>query len=149
WPDLYVANGCGAVCNLNGFLFHNNGGTNFTQITTNIFGSLAGNARSGTWADYDNDGRPDLVVVNIANGGKYLLHNLGGGNFAQVSTAPLGTDGGNSHDGVWADYDRDGWLDLLVANFSGQNEVLYHNNRNGTFTSISAGAAPNVTSDGG
>src|SRR5207237_1396933 len=37
---------------------------------------------------------------------------------------------------AWGDYDNDGWLDLCVGNFYGENNSLFHNNRDGTFTKI-------------
>src|ERR1041385_8843418 len=66
--------------------------------------------------------------------------------FTKITTGPVVTDGGNSRGGVWGDYDNDGWIDLFVANDNGQNDFLYHNNRDGTFSKITSG--PVVTSGG-
>src|SRR6266540_1643826 len=66
--------------------------------------------------------------------------------FTKITTGPVVTDGGNSRGGNWGDYDNDGYLDLFVANDNGQNDFLYHNNRDGSFTRISSG--PVVTSGG-
>jgi Flp pilus assembly protein TadD/peroxiredoxin len=69
----------------------------------------------------------------------FLLKNVGGHAFEDV-TAKAGLDVSNnrfSFAAVWNDYDRDGWLDLYVVNDFGR-KVLYRNNRNGTFTDVSA-----------
>ena len=54
-------------------------------------------------------------------------------------------DGGQSNSGSWADYDNDGNLDLFVTNVN-ENNFLYRNNGNGTFTKIGEGA---IVTDGG
>ena len=56
----------------------------------------------------------------------------------------MGSNAADSNGAAWGDYDDDGFLDLVVANAFGQNEYLYRNNGNGTFTQILAG--PVVTS---
>jgi Flp pilus assembly protein TadD/peroxiredoxin len=69
----------------------------------------------------------------------FLLKNAGAHAFEDV-TAKAGLDVSNnrfSFAAVWNDYDRDGWLDLYVVNDFGR-KVLYKNNRNGTFTDVSA-----------
>jgi hypothetical protein len=91
--------------------------------------------------DYDNDGFDDLFVTNSNEDTKsHLYHNNGNLTFTDVS-AKAGVGGGNDPksivaDGVWFDYDNDGWRDLVVIRFG--TPILYHNEKNGTFKDVSA-----------
>jgi hypothetical protein len=100
--------------------------------------------------DYDQDGLMDLFFTNGARlpelqktGPEYyslLLHNKGDGTFEDV-TAKAGLTGaqmGFSFGVAAGDYDNDGYPDLFVANAGGN--TLYHNNRDGTFTDVTAGS---------
>ena len=99
-----------------------------------------GNAFAGMgldWGDYDNDGRLDLFVTAYANEVKPLFRNQGDGNFASVSydcglfalTAPSLTFGCK-----FADFDNDGWLDLILANGHVQsNQEAYPGLNPGTY----------------
>ncbi|HEY3176323.1 MAG TPA: FG-GAP-like repeat-containing protein [Candidatus Polarisedimenticolia bacterium] len=98
------------------------------------------------WGDYDNDGDPDLYIARngwngpAANG---LLRNNGDGTFTDVAAAAGVADPGSSFHCAWFDYDRDGWLDLVVSNgvyADGSTNQLYHNDRDGTFTNATVAA---------
>ena len=94
-------------------------------------------------ADYDNDGRLDILVLR---GGwetpqrKSLLRNNGDGTFTDV-TASSGLASGitGTQAAVWVDIDNDGFLDLFVGNENGPPQ-LFHNRQNGTFEDIAAKA---------
>jgi hypothetical protein len=59
----------------------------------------------------------------------------GTANFTRITTGPHVTDGGASFGVSWIDYDNDGWLDIYVGNAGdGENNFLYHNEGDGTFT---------------
>ena len=103
------------------------------------------------WGDYDNDGYPDLYVVDVAApltasaeqfaqapGGNRLYHNNRDGTFTDVTQhAGVGFRGVGMA-AAWADYDNDGRLDLVVTSFD--RLVLYHNHGDGTFTESTAKA---------
>ncbi|HEX3738532.1 MAG TPA: CRTAC1 family protein [Terriglobales bacterium] len=99
------------------------------------------------WADYDNDGWPDLYVPNDGQP-NYLYHNKHDGTFEEVglmSGAALSLDGkAEGSMGVdFADIDHDGLLDILVTNFVDEPNALYWNQGDKGFTDIawSAGIA--------
>ncbi|MGH2654896.1 MAG: CRTAC1 family protein, partial [Actinomycetota bacterium] len=91
------------------------------------------------FADYDNDGDQDLYVVN--DGPNRLYENDGVGVFTDVTeTANVGDPGGGTS-ASWGDYDGDGFLDLYVTNYfrcpkQRFDDVLYHNEGDGTFTDV-------------
>jgi enediyne biosynthesis protein E4 len=96
------------------------------------------------WIDYDNDGFADLYFVNGAPGSSNALYkNKGDGTFTDV-TVEAGVAAAGSGKGVYktgvavGDYDSDGFLDLYVTAY-GPN-ILFRNNRNGTFTDVTAKA---------
>lgn len=141
--DLFVAN----LENQNNFLYQNNGDGTFSKITHGAIVTDGGDSRDASWGDYDNDGYLDLVVVNGFDANNFLYHNNGDGTFTKITNSPIVLDGGNSTGCNWGDYDNDGYIDLFVANFtSNQNNFLYHNNGDGTFTKITTGA---IVNDGG
>ena len=97
------------------------------------------------WGDYDNDGFPDLYLVNQPgpwgqpvgsdSPTSRLYHNNGDGTFTDVTDrAGVANRGGFGMGAAWGDYDNDGFLDLYVTNYG--RSVLYHNNGNGTFTDV-------------
>jgi hypothetical protein len=171
WLDIFLVNGS----RLEGFpagqaptshLFKNNRDGTFTDVT-----AQAGLAHSG-WGqgvcigDYDNDGYEDLFVTYF--GKNVLYHNNGNGTFTDVTEkAGVGGNGKRWNTGcAFVDYDRDGHLDLFVANYidldlatapvpesgpclykgvmvacgppglNGGKNILYRNNGNGTFTDV-------------
>ncbi|MDZ4823846.1 MAG: FG-GAP-like repeat-containing protein [Flavobacteriales bacterium] len=92
-----------------------------------------------TWVDYDNDGDADFFFGRDGGSCK-LYRNDGNMIFADV-TADLNLpfEFARSFGCSWADYDRDGWLDVYVCNYDWQNGVenwLLHNNGDGTFNDV-------------
>jgi len=130
--DLFVAN-----LGQNNFLYHNNGDGTFTKITTGNIVTDVGWSLGCAWGDYDNDGYLDLYVAS--SGGKLFYHNNGDGTFSKITTGIVATDNQGSVSCAWGDYDNDGWLDLFVAKGANQDDVLYHNNGDGTFTKVTNG----------
>lgn len=172
WLDIFLVNGW----RLEGFpkgqapvchLFKNNRDGTFTDVTLK-----AGVARSG-WGqgvcigDYDNDGYEDLFITYY--GDNVLFHNNGDGTFTDVTQKAGLTLSGKTRWNTgcaFVDYDRDGHLDLFVANYidldlktapvpesgpclykgvmvacgppglQGGKNILYHNNGDGTFSDV-------------
>ena len=115
-------------------------GTRSTQLPEDMGSGVA-------WGDYNNDGCPDLYVVDVAGpmtltpqemaksrGGNRLYRNNCNGTFTDV-TAKAGVGfKGIGMAAAWADYDNDGYEDLLVTSYD--RLILYHNNGDGTFTDV-------------
>lgn len=172
WLDIFLVNGW----RLEGFpkgqepvchLFKNNRDGTFTDVTAKAGFTHTGWGQGVCIGDYDNDGNDDLFVTYF--GKNVLYHNNGDGTFTDVSEK-AGVSGAKIR---WAtgcaflDYDRDGKLDLFVANYidldlktapvpesgpclykgimvacgppglNGDSNILYHNNGDGTFTDVS------------
>ena len=120
------------------FLYHNNGDGTFSRITTGAVSAVFSYGRGAAWADYDNDGNLDLVLVNVAASNN-LFRNNGDGTFGVVNTS-FTPDSVNSPGATWVDYDIDGYLDLFRSTLNDPLQRLHRNNRDGTFTRITAGA---------
>ena len=145
-------------------LYHNNGDGTFTDVTEKAGVGGEGHYGQGVCVgDYNNDGYPDLYVTGY--GSAILYHNNGDGTFTDVTEkAGLADKGMWSTSAAWIDYDKDGWLDLLVCNYlqwspsnniwcgehrpgyraycspdnyRGEHLKLFHNNHDGTFTDVS------------
>jgi hypothetical protein len=152
YEDLYVT-GYGG-----NHLYHNNGDGTFTDVTKSSGTGGSGWSTSAAWVDLDNDGLLDLVVLRYMKWdfsdiwcGEHeqghraychpdlfppvtplVYHNDGNGHFTEEA-ARIGLDKPGKGLGVAiGDYDRDGHIDLFVANDS-MLEFLYHNKGNGTF----------------
>jgi hypothetical protein len=97
-------------------LFRNDGRGRFTDVTAGSGLDVPMYGMGVAAADYDNDGRQDVLITAI--GQSRLFHNAGGGRFVDVTAkAGLGNRTGFSTSAIWVDYDRDGLLDLLICNY--------------------------------
>ncbi len=130
--DLFIAAGF----NRNNLLFHNEGGGNFTKITAGAIVNDGGESRGCSWVDYNKDGWIDLFVVNQNNQNDFLYRNNGNGTFTRIINVIIANDNSYGRGCAWGDYDNDGWDDLFITTYQGQHDLLYRNNANGTFTSI-------------
>jgi hypothetical protein len=126
------------------WLFRNTG-DGFRQVGNSAIAKDPEDWDSVCWGDYDNDGRLDLLAICFG-GNNILYHNEGDGTFAKRTDSVRGVDFANHTGGSWGDYDNDGWLDLCIGRDDGPN-LLFHNNRDGTFTRVTDG--PIATEDHG
>jgi hypothetical protein len=118
FTDIFVAND-----GMEQFLFHNDGKGAFTERALDAGVALSddGKPYAGMgvdFRDYDNDGRPDIIVDNLARQTYAVYHNDGGGSFSYHSLATgLGVlSAGSSGWGLrLEDFNNDGWKDLFVA----------------------------------
>jgi len=130
--DLFIAN----TNNENNQLFRNDVGV-FVEITTGDIVTDGGTSVGGVWGDYDNDGDLDLFVTNSSDiEANMFYENDGDGTFTKITSGAVVSDLSNSHGATWIDYDNDGDLDLIVANNQDNNNNLYANNGDKTFTSV-------------
>jgi hypothetical protein len=106
------------VCNLGqkNFLYRNDGHDSFSLTSDGPFADDVAASIGSAWGDYDNDGDLDLYVTNEFLQDDFLYENLGDATFRKITGGPVVTSGGHSLGCGWADYDRDGQLDLFVAN---------------------------------
>jgi hypothetical protein len=120
WIDLFILSGTrleGAPPGASNRLYKNNRDGTFTDVTAKAGLQRTGWASAVTVGDYDNDGYEDIFITYY--GQNVLYHNNGDGTFTDV-TERAGLRQSAVHYGSgcsWVDYDRDGKLDLFVANY--------------------------------
>ena len=142
---------------LSNALYHNNGDGTFTDVTEKAGVAGTGYGFSSSAADFDKDGDLDLYVLNY--GPNTFYRNNGDGTFTDITAQTGLGDPLWSLSAPWLDYDNDGDLDVYVANYleyddgkfrayyaaagypgplsySGQQDHLYRNNGDGTFTDV-------------
>jgi hypothetical protein len=120
WPDIYLVNGDTLERSKehpSGHLYHNNRDGTFSDVTLRSGLTASGWGQGACVGDYDDDGFDDLYVTYY--GSNRLYHNEHDGTFKEVAAA-AGVAGSGAEWGsgcAFVDYDRDGKLDLMVANY--------------------------------
>ena len=119
-------------------VYHNNGDGTFTETAQKIGLGKPAKGLGVAIADYDRDGHIDVFVANDSMP-EFLYHNTGKGTFEEVglpSAVAVDADG-RAYAGMgvdFADYDNDGWPDIVVTDLANQRYSLYQNNGDGSFT---------------
>lgn len=122
-PDLYLVNEAGPLTSderaetaTHSVLYRNEGGGRFIDVTDKAGVGAGGWGLGAAWGDFDGDRDLDLVVTRY--GTNILYRNDGGGRFTDVSSQTrVGAEKGFFTGASWADYDRDGDLDLYVCGY--------------------------------
>ncbi|MCA8955738.1 MAG: CRTAC1 family protein [Planctomycetes bacterium] len=162
--DIYFVNGNHlaepADPKITNVLYRNNGDGTFTDVTAAAGVGDSGYGQGCCTGDFDNDGDIDLYVTNL--GADRLYRNDGNGKFTDVTRSAGIDNPGLGQACAFLDFDGDGWLDIYVQNylsydlaaelramrndydsplaFRGAADLLYRNNRDGTFREVSKAA---------
>lgn len=146
WNDVWCGDhrpGYRGICHPDVFapitllVYHNDGNGHFTEVANKLGLDKPAKALGIAIADYDRDGRIDLFVANDSMP-EFLFHQKPDGTFEEVGleTGVAVNAEGQTYAGMgidFADYDNDGWPDLVVTDLARQTYALYHNNHDGTF----------------
>ena len=174
WLDIYFTNSPSVDMAVHGEkakseLYRNNHDGTFTDVTDKAGVGYPCWAMGGAVGDYNNDGKPDILVT--CEEGLVLYRNNGDGTFTDVTKQANLTDPRWSSGAAFGDYDGDGFVDLMVSRYvefdlhhlpqfgigatcrfrgipvqcgprgmKGLGDSLYHNNGDGTFTDVSKAA---------
>ena len=150
WEDVYCGEhreGYRGICHPDVFspismlVYHNDGNGHFTEVSHKLGLDKPAKALGLAFADYDHDGRMDIFVANDSMP-EFLFHQKPDGTFEEVGleSAVAVNSEGQTYAGMgidFADYDNDGWPDVVVTNLANQRYALYQNNRDGTFNYVS------------
>jgi hypothetical protein len=123
-------------------VYHNNGNGTFTEVAAKLGFARPGKGLGLAIADYDRDGHIDLFVANDSMV-EFLYHNRGNGTFEEVGlTSEVAVDiDGRTYAGMgtdFADFNNDGWPDIVVTDLANQRYALYQNNGDGSFSYVSS-----------
>jgi len=127
--DLFVPN----TNNEANWLYKNVGNGQFVKVNESVI-STPSKSVGCSWGDYNNDGYLDLFVTNSGDANNSLYLNNTDGTFTEITSGAIVNDNGNSHGSTWIDIDNDGDLDLYVTNDQAENNFLYRNNGDSSFT---------------
>jgi hypothetical protein len=146
WKGMPVMCGPRGLKGTHSELYHNNGDGTFTDVSeaSGIAKTDAYYCLTALTGDFDNDGWPDIYVACDSTP-SMLFHNNHNGTFTEtaVEAGVAFNDGGREQAGMGADaadYDGEGWLDIVKTSFSDDTATLYHNNHDGTFSDVTAAA---------
>jgi len=117
--DLYVSSDPSDI------LYHNNGDGTFSDVTVDVGISFIGDGVGAAFGDYNNDGYPDLYIP-VNDGPDVFFQNDGGKFFRDVTKSVRIDNPARARSAAFADFDKDGFLDISVVN-EGSANILYRN----------------------
>jgi len=129
-PDVFPA--------VSPLVYHNDGNGHFTDVTVKVGMDKPGKGLGIAIADFDRDGKTDIVVANDSML-EFMYRNKGDGTFEEVGLqTEIAVDGdGRTYAGMgidFQDYDNDGLPDLVITNLANQKYALYRNNGDSSFS---------------
>ncbi len=143
WKGLTVHFGPRGIRGGADMLYRNQGDGTFSDVTeeAQVVGEKMLYGLGVICGDYDNDGDQDIYVANDT-GPNYFWKNNGDGTFVDVAwmIGAAYSGSGEAQNGMgiaFGDYDNDGYQDLLVTNFWGDTNTLYHNDKGAFFSDVS------------
>lgn len=124
----------------------NDGNNNFEYHQGGLGDYFSGGNYGSVWIDYNNDGLIDMFIAKC--GGEearytdQLLRNNGDGTFTEVAKQAGLANTSQTWSSAWADYDNDGYMDVMIgaSSFWSGGHILMKNNGDGTFTNVTAGS---------
>jgi hypothetical protein len=118
-------------------LLHNVGGGHFEVLRNSSLANAGLYIETIAWADYDNNGYPELFYSSSGNSTtlETLFQNQGGSNFVQVTNGPLVQTPSMAIGASWADFDNDGKFDIAVCNWGNVN-FLFRNQGSNVFEPV-------------
>lgn len=144
--DLLLS-GIDNLGNLYAEIYQNNGDSTFSNINAGFDGIERGVVN---WNDYNNDNYLDAFIIGKNSDGtciSKLYSNDKDGTFSEITTGIIGL---YESDAAWADFNNDGWIDIIVSGANSSNTAytkLYKNNGDSTFTEVSAGFVNSLHAD--
>ena len=151
WEDVWCGEhreGYRAYCHPDVFqpikmlVYHNDGNGHFTEVAHKLGLDKPAKSLGIAIGDYDQDGRIDLFVANDSMP-EFLFHQKKDGTFEEVGleSGVAVNDGGQTYAGMgvdFADYNNDGWPDVVITDLANQRYALYENAGDGTFNYASS-----------
>ena len=136
WPDIYTANDK----KWRNTLLQNNGDGTYTDISESSGGGIEMDAMCVAPGDYNNDGKLDIYISNIADGGKLLTNTTEDSEISLIENAEesmVALEGGIGWGSVFVDVDNDGFEDLYISGSvigtEGYSSQLFLNDGQGSF----------------
>jgi len=125
-------------------LYRNNGDGTFSKTTAPLFVNDTSWAIASSLVDMDNDGdldvyyaNEDIYAPNVTAAHDIIYRNNGSGSYTRLNVL---LDSTSSRNGIWGDYDNDGYMDLFISSLPWSSSVgitrLFHNSGSGTFTHV-------------
>jgi len=128
FPDVWIGNHADTPS-----LFLNKGDGTFIDIVNSVWPGNLGDTHGASWIDFDNDGDQDLLEVVGGTMSNHLFVNEGGIFFERAADYGIDSPGARSRSSTWIDWNRDGFLDVLLSHALGADSKPYIFTNTGSF----------------